>query len=63
MECLSADVSEPHILVVRGVAFNADTYTKKRLAKVVNFIEKYHKIDDVIFWLDLASAHYAQKTQ
>ena len=39
-------------------AMNGDTYRKQRLPRLKPFVEKHHAKEDVIFWPDLASAHY-----
>ena len=33
-------------------------YSKLFLPKLKNFIKKYHKRDNILFWPDLASSHY-----
>lgn len=58
----SAGVSEAFIGTVRGQAVNADIYIAKCLPKMEKFIELNHNHDDVVFWPDLASCHYAKKT-
>ena len=45
------------------LTMNKDNYMKKYLPKVENFIEKYHKNDNVVFWPDLATSHYANDTE
>ena len=45
-----------------NLAVNADRYADICLPEVKNFIKKYHRTDEVIFWPDLASAHYAKKS-
>ena len=58
----SKGISEPFIQD-SGVAINAETYINKCLkSNLLPFISKYHKYDNFIFWPDLASAHYANKT-
>lgn len=43
---------------------NKDIYLKECLKKrLLPFILKHHKIDDVLFWPDLASSHYANDVQ
>ncbi len=55
-------VSKPYIQE-NGIAINADTYINKCLKpNWLPFISQYHKDDDYIFWPDLASSHYANKT-
>ena len=55
----SKGVSEPYIHRSKG-AINADTYLNQCIkSKLIPFINKYHPTDDVIFWPDLAQAHYS----
>jgi hypothetical protein len=51
-----AGVSTPFIGTV-----DADVYISKCLPKIVKYIEKLYKNVESIFWLDLASCHYAKK--
>lgn len=46
-----------------GNCVNSDFYIEKCLPKVKQFINKFHQGDNVIFWPDLASAHYSRKSQ
>ena len=39
-----------------------DVYIRKCLPKLLKFIEEHHLGDKYIFWPDLASSHYANKT-
>lgn len=55
-------VSELYIQTSRSVSVNADIYISKCLTKLVKFIKKHHTGQNVIFWPDLASCHYAKKT-
>lgn len=51
------NVSEPY---VHEGCMNSETYLKECvLARLIPFIKKYHKIENVIFWPDLATIHYA----
>jgi hypothetical protein len=52
----------PFLGTVKGEAADADVYIAKYLPKMVKFIEKHHKKDETIVWIDLASCHYAKKT-
>lgn len=45
-----------------GLAVNGDIYSTKCLPEVAKFIKKYHKDEDVVFWPDLASAHYSKRS-
>jgi hypothetical protein len=38
-------------------------YITKCLIKLKKFIDDVHKNDDIVFWPDLASAHYSNKVQ
>lgn len=55
-------ISQPYIHTSRAQAVNSDVYINKCLTKLKDFIEKYHNQDEIIFWPDLASCHYAKKT-
>jgi hypothetical protein len=44
----------------KGQTVDADVYITKCLPKMVKFIEKHHKNDETIFWLELASCYYAK---
>ncbi|CAH1113064.1 unnamed protein product [Psylliodes chrysocephalus] len=57
-----ADVSQPHVERVRGEAINAEIYIERCLSKLRNSIHTHHPNDEVIFWPDLASCHYARRT-
>lgn len=47
-----------------GMAINQDVYLNDCIKKrLIPFIEKYHKDDQIVFWPDLAPAHYAKKVQ
>jgi hypothetical protein len=56
-------VSAPFFLEA-GNAVNSDVYCKHCIKeRLVPFIQAYHPLDRIIFWPDLASAHYAVETQ
>ncbi|XP_050515006.1 uncharacterized protein LOC126890196 [Diabrotica virgifera virgifera] len=57
-----AGVSQPFVGRVRGEAPNADIYIDRCLTKLVQFINTHHYNDEIIFWPDLASCHYARRT-
>ncbi|XP_050500958.1 uncharacterized protein LOC126880924 [Diabrotica virgifera virgifera] len=57
-----AGVSQPFVGRVRGEALNADIYIDRCLTKLVQFINTHHSNDEIIFWPDLASCHYARRT-
>jgi len=54
-------ISEP-VFVKAGLAVTAKVYIEKCLPVLKNFIQKYHSNDKIIFWPDLAAAHYAKVT-
>lgn len=58
----SKGVSEPLIRSNKSEAINADIYIGQCLPKLKQFIEKHHGRDEIMFWPDLASCHYAKKT-
>jgi hypothetical protein len=45
-----------------GLAVNKEVYTSKFLPVLQKFIQKHHKNEKIVFWPDLASAHYAKHT-
>lgn len=53
--------SEP-VFFESGLAVNSQVYINKCLPKVKKFIDTHHKNDEVLFWPDLASSHYAKNT-
>jgi len=52
-----------HYIAPSGQAVNEDVYISKCLVKLKKFIDEAHKNDDIVFWPDLASAHYSNKVQ
>ena len=58
----SKGISTPFIGTTKGSAMDTDVYIRKRLLKLLKFIEKHHLDDKYIFCSDLASSHYAHKT-
>ncbi|CAF0962944.1 unnamed protein product [Rotaria magnacalcarata] len=58
----SKGISTPYIGRTKGPAVDANVYICKCLPKLIKFINKYHINDKYIFWPDLASSHYANKT-
>ena len=47
-----------------GGALNAETYQKECITKrLVPFINEKHAGEEILFWPDLASCHYARETQ
>lgn len=54
-------MSKPEFFVA-GLALNADIYAERCLTRVRDFIRISHSRDNVIFWPDLASCHYAKKS-
>lgn len=58
-----AGLSKPYI-VESGQAINQDIYIEKCLrSRLIPFIQQHHKKDEVVFWPDLATSHYANKVQ
>ncbi|CAH1110428.1 unnamed protein product [Psylliodes chrysocephalus] len=47
---------------VRGPAVDRNTYIQNCLSKLVNCMREHHSNDNIMFWPDLASAHYARAT-
>ena len=59
----SKGISNPYV-ISSGQAINETVYIENCLnARLVPFIETFHKNDEIVFWPDLASAHYSRKTQ
>lgn len=56
-------ISRPYVGRVRGEAVDATIYTQRCLPKLLNFINDHHQEDEIIFWPDLASCHYARITR
>ena len=56
-------VSKPYFCKSGG-ALKVETYRPECVAKrLMPFIDSKHKREDVLFWPDLASCHYARQTQ
>ena len=45
-----------------GLAVHGKVYSTKCLPVAAAFIQKHHAGEDVAFWSDLASAHYAERS-
>lgn len=56
-------ISRPYVGRVRGEAVDANIYTQRCLPKLVDFINEQHIGDEIMFWPDLASCHYARITR
>lgn len=56
-------ISQPYIGVVRGEALNAERYIDRCLSKLLQFLNTNHANDQIMFWPDLASCHYARITR
>jgi hypothetical protein len=55
-------LSEPFFLE-RPNSMDGNTYREECIQRrLVPFIQRYHATDSIIFWPDLASAHYARQT-
>ena len=50
------------ILFPSGLAVIAEVYSTQCLPEVSRFIKKFHGNDDIVFWPELASSHYAKKS-
>ncbi len=58
----SRGFAKPFFMQPRG-AINAKTYSKYCIIKrLVPFLREKHADNNYLFWLDLASSHYAKKT-
>lgn len=55
-------ISRLYIQDSKAPAINCDTYINKCLTLLKRFIDEKHANDNIIFWPDLASSHYARKT-
>jgi hypothetical protein len=61
--CVSEDHIGDPVFLERPNSVNAQFYQEHCLRRgLVPFINKHHSEDDVLFWPDLASAHYANST-
>jgi transposase len=58
----SKGISEPVYRSQKAKAINSDIYIDQCLPKLKQFIENKHTRDEIMFWPDLASSHYAKKT-
>lgn len=54
-------ISKP-VFFRSGLAVSSEIYVQKCMPKLKKFIKKYHKDGNIVFWPDLASAHYARLT-
>jgi len=52
-----------HYIAPSGQAVDEDVYISKCLVKLKKFINEVHENDEIVFWPDLASAHYSNKVQ
>ena len=52
-----------HYIAPSGQAVNKEVYISKCLVKLKKFINEVHKNYEIVFWPDLASAHYSNKVQ
>ena len=52
-----------HYIVPSRQAINGEVYVSKCLPRLVAFIKKVHNDDNIVFWPDLASAHYSHIAQ
>lgn len=58
-----AGISRPYVGRVRGEALDSQRYIQNCLTKLADFLHEHHAEDDIMFWPDLASCHYARDTQ
>lgn len=58
----SKGISTPYIRPIGGPAVDSGVYISKCLPKLVQFINKHHSGDDIMFWPDLASCHYSKQS-
>lgn len=62
--CVSEDALSQPVFLERPNSVTAKFYQDHCIrGELVNFIESHHQHDDIVFWPDLASAHYAKETQ
>jgi hypothetical protein len=54
-------ISEP-VFLKAGLAVKKEVYLSKYLPVLHKFIQKHHKNKKIVFWPDLASAHYTKDT-
>jgi hypothetical protein len=54
-------ISDPVFFKV-GLAVKKEVYISKCLPVLQKSIQKYHKNEKIVFWPDLASAHYVKDT-
>lgn len=59
----TAGISRPYVGRVKGEAINSQRYIQNCLTKLADFIHEYHAEDNIMFWPDLASCHYARESQ
>ena len=55
-----AGISERVFGQVRGQALYAERYVEQCLPKLIDFVQKFHGQDEIIFWSDFAFCHYAK---
>lgn len=61
-QAISSDGKRSEPFILDRQAMNQDVYLKDCIEKrLIPFIRKYYSTDAVIFWPDLASAHYANR--
>ena len=60
---MSEKVVSEHYIAPSGQAADKEVYISKCLVKLKKFINEVHKNDGIVFWPDLASAHYSNKVQ
>lgn len=61
--CVSEDAISDPVFLERPNSVNGQFYREHCVSdKLVPFINEHHQGDDIVFWPDLASAHYANST-
>ena len=61
--CISEDGVNDMVFLERPNSVTADFYREYCIRdKLVQFIKDFHEDDNIMFWPDLASVHYATAT-
>ncbi|CAH1102270.1 unnamed protein product [Psylliodes chrysocephalus] len=58
-----AEASRPYVGHFRGEAITTGLYIQRYSPKLLLFINEHHINDEIMFWPDLASCHYARQTK
>ena len=54
-------MSRPYAERVSGEVLDSQRCIQNSLTKLDNLIQEHHAEDDIMFWADLASCHYAMR--